>query len=129
MQIEHIAIWTEKLEGMKEFYVNYFHASVGKRYQNTAKQFESYFLSFSSGARLELMSRQGVAESTHQMGEATIGYAHISFACGSEKDVDQLTERLRSDGFRVMDHPRHTGDGYYESLVLDPDGNQVEITI
>ena len=57
------------------------------------------------------------------------GYTHVSFACGSEESVDELTERIRKDGYRVVDGPRRTGDGYYESVVLDPDGNRVEITV
>jgi lactoylglutathione lyase len=43
--------------------------------------------------------------------------------------VDTLTERLRADGYRVVGEPRTTGDGYYESVVLDLDGNRIEITV
>jgi lactoylglutathione lyase len=129
MRIEHIAIWTRQLERMKEFYVKYFQASAGSKYQNPAKQFESYFLCFSSGARIELMVRPAISETNHQAGAEIVGYTHVSFACGSEQGVDELTECLRTDGYRVVNGPRHTGDGYYESLILDPDGNQVEITI
>ena len=56
-------------------------------------------------------------------------YIHIAILTGSEKQVDQLTAQLREDGYKIMDGPRHTGDGYYESVVLDPDGNRIEITI
>jgi lactoylglutathione lyase len=128
VQIEHIAIWTNHLERMKEFYEKYFLARAGRKYQNTAKQFESYFLSFSSGARLELMSRPGISE-FNKADEQLTGYTHLSIACGSEENVDELTERIRKDGCRVVDGPRHTGDCYYESVVLDPDGNRVEITV
>ncbi len=129
MKIDHIAIWTDQLEQMKEFYVNYFQASAGSKYKNTTKQFKSYFLSFSSETRIELMSQAEITETDHRKNEQKIGFAHVSFACGSEKDVDLLTKRLSSDGYRVVDGPRRTGDGYYESVVLDPDGNRVEITI
>jgi len=128
MHIEHIALWTNRLEQMKEFYEMYFQARAGNKYQNTAKRFESYFLSFSTGARLELMTRPGTADYNDKAGEPLIGYSHLSFAGESEDAVDVRTDRLRNDGYRVVDGPRHTGDGYYESVVLDPDGNRIEIT-
>ena len=129
MQIEHIALWTYQLERMREFYEKYFQARVGSKYQNKAKKYSSYFLSFSSGARLELMSRPGISEQKSQIDEYFAGYTHMSIACGSEKGVNELTERLRNDGYLVADGPRHTGDGYYESVIMDPDGNHVEITV
>jgi lactoylglutathione lyase len=58
-----------------------------------------------------------------------LGLAHIAFALGSEHAVDELTDRLRSDGYLILDGPRRTGDGYYESVVADPDGNRVELTV
>jgi lactoylglutathione lyase len=129
MYIEHVAIWTNRLERMREFYEKYFQANAGSKYQNAAQQFESYFLSFSSGAQLELMSRPAISEIINDAEEQITGYTHVSFACGSEENVDQLTDRIHKDGYQVMDGPRHTGDGYYESVVLDPDGNRVEITV
>jgi lactoylglutathione lyase len=128
MQIDHIAIWTNHLEPMREFYEIYFQAKGGSKYQNPAKLFESYFLSFSSGARLELMSRTGISVKKKETEELLTGYTYVSFACGSEKSVDELTEQISKDGYRVVDGPRHTDDGYYESVILDPDGNRVEIT-
>jgi lactoylglutathione lyase len=129
MQIEHIAVWTDQLERLKDFYVTYFQAKAGKIYYNATKGLESYFLSFSSGVRLELMKMPGIQDRTVKPSEGIIGYTHISFATGSERSVDELTNRLRRDGFHVIADPRYTGDGYYESVVLDPDGNQVEITV
>lgn len=129
MHIEHIAIWTNQLETMREFYEKYFQAKAGNKYQNPVKQFEAYFLSFSNGARIELMSRPGIQEDRSKIGRSSVGYDHLSFACGSEEKVDELTKRLQKDGFRVLEGPHHTGDGYYESVVTDPDGNHIEITI
>ena len=57
------------------------------------------------------------------------GYAHIAFSVGSREKVDALTERLRSDGFKVVSGPRTTGDGYYESCIVVIEGNQIEITV
>jgi lactoylglutathione lyase len=128
LQIEHIAIWTDQLEQLKDFYVKYFQAQVGNHYFNPTKQFESYFLSFASGARLELMHQPSRPGRRTSIEGDKIGYAHISFATGSEQSVDELTTLLKQDGIQVLDSPRHTGDGYYESVVLDPDGNRVELT-
>ena len=128
MRIEHVAIWTNQLERLKAFYEQYFEAKTGPKYRNSVKDFESYFLQFEGGARFELMTRPGLAE--REPGERLMaGYAHVSFAVGSKENVDDLTAKLNADGYRVVDGPRTTGDGYYESQVLDPDGNQVEITV
>jgi lactoylglutathione lyase len=128
MHIEHIAFWTNQLEELKGFYETYFQAKAGVKYYNPTKQFESYFLSFSSGVRLELM-HQAEVQDKYLDPHPKIGYAHLSFGTGSEKSVDELTDRLKKDGIVVLNGPRHTGDGYYESVVLDPDGNQIEVTI
>jgi lactoylglutathione lyase len=129
MHIEHAAIWTENLEALKVFYETYFEARAGKKYTNPAKQFESYFLTFGSGARLELMQRPGLAARPGSAEAQPLGLIHLAFSTGSQEKVDALTTRLRQAGYAVLDGPRRTGDGYYESVVLDPDGNRVEITI
>ncbi len=128
MHIEHIAVWTHELERLKEFYVTYFRAKVGEKYINSTKQFESYFLTFSSGTRLELMQKPDIPASLDKPETQFTGYIHLAVSVGSEEHVDALTARLQNDGYRVIDGPRHTGDGYYESCVLDPDGNRIEIT-
>ena len=129
MRIDHVAIWTDQLEQLKDFYVKYFHAQAGSHYHNPNKGFESYFLSFTSGARLELMRLTSQPGPGDHPVLAKIGYAHISLAASSMQAVDDLTHLLQQDGFTVVDGPRLTGDGYYESVVLDPDGNQVELTV
>ncbi len=129
MKIEHIAIWTKNLEDLKHFYETYFDATTGEKYVNPKKQFESYFLSFSSGARLELMHKPTIPNSLNDPQTQFTGYIHMAISVGSETAVNVLTERLRTDGYPIMDGPRRTGDGYYESVVLDPDGNHIEITI
>jgi lactoylglutathione lyase len=126
VRIEHVAVWTADLERLREFYVAHFGATAGPRYENPGKGFASYFLSFAGGTRLELMTVAGLPESAG--GGPRPGYAHLALAVGSEAALDALTERLRAAGVPVADGPRRTGDGYYESVVLDPDGNRVEIT-
>jgi lactoylglutathione lyase len=129
MHIEHVAIWTRDLERLKAFYENYFQASAGSKYVNAARQFESYFLTFASGARLELMQIPTVVECQEDGEGQRSGYCHLAFSVGSLEGVDALTVRLQEDGYRVETEPRWTGDGYYESCVRDCDGNRIEITI
>jgi len=127
MMISHVAIWVNDLERMKAFYELRFGAHSGKKYENLNKGFESYFLSFTSGARLELMRKKGVERSSDQSDTQT-GFTHLAFSCGSADEVDRLTALLASEGLRVLSGPRTTGDGYYESVILDPEGNMIEIT-
>ena len=129
MKIEHVAIWTRDLERLKAFYEAYFDARAGEKYTNREKRFESYFLEFGSGARLELMCMPSVPDSANDSERQFTGIIHLAFATGSEAGVDHLTRRLARDGYRVVDGPRRTGDGYYESVVFDPDGNRIEITV
>jgi len=128
MRIEHVALWTTDLERIKQFYVSYFDAVAGTAYVNAAKGFESCFLSFSDGARIEVMKTTALSPVDIEPGTQRIGLAHIAISVGSEQHVDALTRKLRDDGFPILDGPRRTGDGYYESVTLDPDGNRIEIT-
>ncbi|WP_350289636.1 VOC family protein [uncultured Croceitalea sp.] len=128
MRIEHLAIWVTDLEGMKEFYEDYFYAVAGEKYHNPNKNFTSYFLSFSEGSRLELMQKPQIPLLVDQEKER-LGIIHFALSVGSKQKVDDLTERLRKDGFSVIGEARTTGDGYYESVVLDPERNRIEITV
>lgn len=120
MRIEHVALWVSDLERAREFYERRLGARAGERYENPAHRFESYFLSFAEGARLELMRMDGMPP---QPG------AHFAVSLGSEDAVDALAAELAAAGVPVPDGPRRTGDGYYEAVVLDPDGNRVELTV
>ncbi len=119
MKIEHVAIWVNDLEGMRDFYKKYFNGEENSLYHNPKKQFESYFITFEGGARLELMKRVGIEDALQT---ETIGYAHIAFSVGSKEKVNELTNTLREAGYAVLNGPRTTGDGYYESVVSDPEG-------
>ena len=128
MKIEHVALWTRDLERMRAFYVQYFGAIASERYQSRTHEFASYFLTFADGgARLELMEKPGLAEAAGV--DASTGYAHLAISVGNEARVQEVTERLRIAGVRVAGELRRTGDGYYESVVLDPEGNRIEITV
>jgi len=128
MKIEHIALWTNDLERLKNFYTQYFQATAGNLYHNPTKNFTSYFLSFESGCRLEIMQKPGIPQSQNDIYRQATGLIHFALATGSKQAVDSLTDRLRQDGYEIVGEPRTTGDGYYESVVLDPDGNRIEIT-
>ena len=129
MKIEHIAIWTKDLEGHKAFFEKYFAAQSSEKYVNEKKQFASYFLSFDEGARLELMQMPTVPQSQDDIYQQFTGFIHLALSVGTREKVDEMTNQLKTDGFEVLDGPRTTGDGYYESVVLDPEGNRLEITI
>ena len=128
MNIEHIAIWAKDLERLKAFYVKYFECTAGEKYFNPKKNFESYFLSFSNGSRLEIMQMPGIKERLSPT-DQLLGFIHLAISVGSKEKVDALTEKLRNDGFEIIGEPRTTGDGYYESVVFDPEQNRIEITI
>jgi len=128
MKLDHVAIWTVDLELMRAFYEKYFEARSNAKYENARKKFTSYFLAFPGGGRLELMHRPDIAGSPDSPGSRElIGYAHLGVELGSPAAVDALTQRLQGDGFPVLDGPRRTGDGYYESMVADPEGNRIVI--
>lgn len=127
MNISHIAIWCKDLEAMKTFYEKYFMAIAENKYSNKLKQFESYFLNFGGNTRIELMRKPNIAELPISTNIQHFGLAHIAMQATSREQVDNLTETLRKDGCYIAGEPRVTGDGYYESIVLDPEGNIIEI--
>lgn len=129
MYIEHLAIWCKDLEAMKDFYVKYFGATANQRYHNPKNRFYSYFLHFEKGPRLELMQMPGVPDSLNDVIDQFTGLIHFAVSVGTEEKVDAITEQFRKDGIRIVGEPRKTGDGYYESAILDIEGNRIEITV
>ena len=127
MRIEHIAMYVSDLEAAKEFFVTYFQAVPNGGYHNKTTDFRSYFLTFSDGARLELMHKPHMEDPEKTLNRT--GFAHIAFSLGSREAVDALTAWLKADGYMVLSGPRTTGDGYYESCILALEGNQIEITV
>lgn len=127
MRIEHAALYVNDLEGARDFFVRFFGATSNDGYHNPRTNFRSYFLSFDDGARLEVMTRPDMTDA--EKDAARTGWAHLAFSVGSEDEVDRLTAELAAAGYEVLSGPRTTGDGYYESCVLGPEDNQVEITV
>lgn len=127
MKIEHIAMYVNNIEQTKQFFIKYFGAKANNLYHNQNIDFKSYFLSFDDGARLEIMNKPEMIDEEKSI--ARTGFIHIAFSVGSKEKVVSITEKLKMDGYKVLSGPRTTGDGYYESCILDIEGNQIEITI
>lgn len=127
MKLAHVALYVQDLEGMKAFYTAHFAARANEGYHNPQTGLRSYFLQFDGGVSLELMHRPQLVAA----GESgpRVGYAHLAFGTGSKAEVDRLTQRLQQAGCVLQSGPRTTGDGYYESCLLDPEGNQIELTV
>ena len=127
MRIDHAALFCRDLEQMRQFFIDYFDARSNEQYHNPRTGLRTYILSFTEGStRLELMQRPDVQDADPS--QPAIGYIHLSFAVGSRKGVDLLTRRLAADGYTVTSGPRTTGDGYYDSSILGPEGIQIEVT-
>ena len=127
MKIEHIAMYVKDLEKTKTFFEIYLNARANAGYHNPKTDFRSYFLSFDDGARLEIMNKPQMHDSPKALTQT--GYIHIAFSVGSKEKVDELTAKLKEDGYEIISGPRITGDGYYESCVVGIEGNQIEITV
>ena len=129
MTLEHVAIWTDDLEKLKDFYIKYFDGVANSKYTNEAKQFHSYFIRFQSGARLEIMSMPGIPDNINdRIVRQHKGVIHLAFGVDSMKEVDQKAIELTKADFPILSGPRRTGDGYYEFETLDPDNNRLEVT-
>lgn len=128
MRIEHIAIWAKDIDRLKDFYMNWFSATAGPLYHNPRTGLTSYFLTFPDGApRLEIMNLPEIVG--HDRSVKWEGFCHICISVGSKEKVDEYTEKMREAGVTVLGNPRTTGEGYYESVLADPEGNIVELTI
>jgi catechol 2,3-dioxygenase-like lactoylglutathione lyase family enzyme/ribosomal protein S18 acetylase RimI-like enzyme len=125
MDLDHIAIWAQNLEQEKDFYVKYFACKANHKYENPEKHFTSYFLTFPNGARIELMHKDEIHVGSNK---DSFGFCHIAINVGTNDEVDSLTKTLAQDGYQIESLPRKTGDGYYESVILDPEGNKIELT-
>ena len=128
MHLEHVAIWVRDLEWLRDFYVLVLGGESGPLYENPRTGFRSYFISFGEGARLELMSRRAEQAEHRPPDEHSLGYAHVAFRLGTRAAVDAMVASLEAQGRAILKRPRVTGDGYYEAVVVDPEGNTIELT-
>ena len=127
MKIDHIALYVNDLEGARDFFIQYFGAAANEGYHNVRTDFRSYFLTFTDGSRLEIMTKPDLTDSGDLLNR--FGYAHVAFRVGSREKVDALSAKLCADGYPIISGPRTTGDGYYESCILGFEGNILEITV
>jgi len=127
-KVQHVAVWVKDLEIIRQFYEKYFKATSSEKYINPVKKFSSYILSFENGGAIEIMNHPDILDVKNITSEY-MGWAHIAIGVGSKENVLCLTDTLRGDGFQIVGEPRTTGDGFFESVVLDPEGNRVEITV
>ena len=125
MKINHMALYVNDLKRMKIFYEEYFDAKSTKMYHNQKTGLKTYFLEFNDGCRLEIMTKDKLNNNKRELND--IGYIHIAFSIGTKDKVSELTKRLEKDGYKIISQPRITGDGYYESCIIDPENNQIEI--
>ena len=129
MILEHVAIWTNQLEVLKTYYEKYFGGVSNDMYTNPAKGFRSYFISFQSGARLEIMSKSTIPKNLNDTIDAQhLGIIHLAFGVDTMQQVEEKARELQAAGFPVLSGPRKTGDGYYEFETLDPDNNRLEVS-
>jgi lactoylglutathione lyase len=124
MRIDHTAILVNDLEGERDFFIKYFDCTVNEKYVNPIKRFYSFFLTFPDGGRIEIMKKDNIGPAGTDI---SLGYAHIAINAGSREKVDSLTWLMQRDGIIIVSGPRVTGDGYYESVILDPENNRIEI--
>ncbi len=131
MRLEHLALWVKDLEASKKYYCTYFNMVSDEKYNSKTRVFSSYFLAFEdkSETRIELMAKPDLSENLYPERGNVYGLAHIAISVGSKELVDQITEKIRKDGYRIVSETRITGEGYYESVVEDNEGNWIEITI
>jgi len=129
MIIDHVAVWTNQLEILKDYYVKYFNGTANVKYLNKERHFESYFVKFDSGTRLELMQMPGIPENLGDtVDKQYLGYIHLAFGMKDMNMVNEKFSELKYAGFRILRGPRKTGDGYYEFETLDPDNNRIEVS-
>ena len=130
MKVNHIGMYVKDLKKIADFYIKYFKGTLSEpAYHNPKKNFTSHFISFESGARLEIMHQPNIKEVKEEPKSQYIGFIHVSFSVGSKENVDKLAEQLKTDGYEIIDGARTTGDGFYEACVLDPENNRVEFTV
>lgn len=127
MRLHHVAIWVNDLEKIKDYYIKYFGATSNELYMNKTNGFSSYFLTFNSGAQLEIMNRPDIPDNANDSIKQYKGIIHLAFSVNSKEEVNAKAQQLQADGYKVLRGPRITGDGYYEFESIDPENNRLEV--
>jgi lactoylglutathione lyase len=125
-QVDHIALATDDIERARGFY-RLVGAMAAPFTTDPDTGLRHCILDF-CGVRLELYERPGGGEGTAS--GHTPALLHLGFALGSADAVDELSAVVAAAGYRVLEPPHRAGGlGRYESMVLDPDGNRLKLTV
>ncbi|HFZ1086214.1 TPA: VOC family protein [Klebsiella oxytoca] len=125
MKIAHIALWTRQLEQQARFWVAFFDGEINEKYcSQTNPGFESFFVRIGDDIAIELMTKPRLTALTADNNHT--GWVHLAITVGGTENVDRLAKRAAEQDILVS-APRTTGDGYYEAVIKDPDGNLIEI--
>ena len=128
MYFGHVAMYTHDLDTMVDFYCKYFDGKI--IYQDSNDHQDSVYVGFDQDCYLELMNKPAVEPSLYAPGEEREGLTHIAINVEGSAKVRELTARLEQDGYTVVVQPTNYGKiRFYESCILDPDGNRVEICV
>ena len=126
-QLDHVALVTKDVEGLRDFYQQ-LRGVASALCTDADTGLHTCVLDF-CGVRLELLERPGDGE-RHDGDGRPSGLLHLGFALGSADAVDELSGAIAAAGYRVLEPPHRVGQlGPYQSVVLDPDGNQVKLTV
>lgn len=126
-RLEHIALRTNDVECLCDFY-RQLGAVASAPSTDPDTGVRSCVLDFCS-VRLELFELPSGREAVARP-ERTSGLVHLGFALGSADAVDELSKVIAASGHRVLEPPHRKGElGRYESIVLDPDGNRLKLTV
>ena len=126
MKIAYVSMYVNDLEKMKEFFVKYFKATVTDKYENFQTGYTYCYLKFDEGSRLSLVSGSNIVDRPKQ--ENLRGLNRFAIAVDSKETVQAITDQLANDGYQIVNGFRMNGYGEYESRILDPEGNEIEIT-
>lgn len=125
MKIAHMALWTQDLEQQARFWVSFFDGKINEKYRSkTNPGFESYFVKIGEEIAIELMTKPGLIG--QQPDNNRCGWVLLAISVGGNENVDAIAMQAQGQGILVSG-PRTTGDGYYEAVIKDPDGNLIEI--
>ena len=125
MKIAHVALWTCNLDAQVVFWQEVFGGQSNERYLSKNRPgFASHFISLSEGPTIELMALPELDDAP--VNPEFVGWAHIAITVGNVSEVDAMAQKAQANGC-LLSAARWTGDGFYEAVIADPDGNRIEL--
>jgi catechol 2,3-dioxygenase-like lactoylglutathione lyase family enzyme len=126
-QIEHIALATKHLESLCDFYRQLGGVALPLA-PDPGDGLPGCVFDF-CGVRLELFERPRSGRAAAGDG-GPLRLLHLGFALGSADAVDELSRVLAAAGHRVLEPPHRASElGRYGSVILDPDGNRLKLSV